>query len=138
MLTYCNLVITYHSLVFYHLAQCGRVSFDRLERSRSRIRDCLYAVEGKPRTKTQCGNMPAREAPLFSIAARIASSARRCSFGRSAPVIGSFIPLTRVAVRSSRSSISLRSASLLSPDNLRLVSFWSLAPECVCAAGGSL
>jgi hypothetical protein len=47
----------------------------------------------------------------FSIAARIASSACRCSFGRSAPVVGSFIPFIRMAVRSSRSVISRRSAT---------------------------
>ncbi|HKC01214.1 MAG TPA: hypothetical protein VKD23_20690 [Terriglobales bacterium] len=64
-----------------------------------------------------------REAPLSRIAARIASSACRCSFGWSAPAVGSFIPFSRVAVR----SVALRNLAALcflpSLDNLWLGSF---------------
>jgi hypothetical protein len=46
------------------ILRIGPPCADGLDRLRSRIRDCLYAVEGKTRRKHQCGNMPAREAPL--------------------------------------------------------------------------
>jgi hypothetical protein len=81
----------------------GPQRVDRLERPRSRIRDCLYAIERKTRRKHQRGNMLAREAPLsrsqpgsplrlagVRLVARLRPSARsfRLSewpFGRRAP-----------------------------------------------------
>ena len=137
MLTYCNLVITYHSLVFYHLAQCGRVSFDRLERSRSRIRDCLYAVEGKTRTKRSAAICQRERHPFLD-------RSQNRLFCSPVPVwsLSSGHWLVHPAYPNGCSVVALLNLAalcfLLSPDNLRLGSFWSLAPECVCAARGSL